>query len=248
MGLIGRLFRRNRNSQLENPNFRRVSLNPIHEEDAFNQSSGDRIPEIDYKRGLLEEVSKKGTKEVPRHVIHGVFQVAPISVYDADTCWSAAVFKDRDGGDVVERFATRILGMDAPEVRGVSRPFGLEVRNVVRHLIKNKICLIHVPRTNHPDPYGRNLAHLYAYPGDEDNTVPFRVRGRQINVPVTSNIPAGYHVSPENIEGYVANGDLIDICKFLLDNKLVKPYDGDGPRPKWTAEELEKGLYEVKKS
>lgn len=80
-----------------------------------------------------------------------------ISVYDGDT------FRcDIDLGFGVElkNQCIRLLGLDTPEVRGVEREAGLEVRDFVRDKILDKTVLL---RTHKDDKgkYGRWLAEVF---------------------------------------------------------------------------------------
>lgn len=64
---------------------------------------------------------------------------------------------------IKQRF--RILGIDAPEIKGVSRPLGLKSKEFLCNLIENKEVLIHSTML---DGFRRSLANVYVY--QEDGT------------------------------------------------------------------------------
>jgi endonuclease YncB( thermonuclease family) len=61
-----------------------------------------------------------------KHALFGVY----VDAYDGDTCRLALTFP-RGNGDV----AVRMLGYDAPEMKKDHRPFGTEVRDVLRNIV-----------------------------------------------------------------------------------------------------------------
>lgn len=67
-------------------------------------------------------------------------------------------------------------------------------------------------------------------PGSETKVV----RGRDVDVPITVDIPDGF--SEENIDS------LLHVNQWMVDNARVKAYNGEGARPNWTVAELRDGV------
>ena len=234
------------------------------------------------------QLATKSTVE--KYQVTGYFIGKVIDVYDGDTCRVAFVLPEPNGkGTRVKYFQVRMLGYDSPEMQRVNdidhRPYGEEVRDILRTLILDKIVALYIPVPDKVDPYGRILAHLYAVvrgarlqvirqsppphtrckrwlcccccwsragrqspelrvitvrANDEKSSaqglITTKVRGRPIYVPVTVDIPHGFQPNSVSLE------TLMHVNQWMIDNARVKEYDGSRARPKWTAEEIEKGI------
>lgn len=80
-----------------------------------------------------------------------------LSVYDGDTFTA-----DIDlGFDVWITRKLRLLGVNAPELKGPERPEGLRVRDVVKPLIEGKDVTIQTVKDDLHDSFGRYLARVW---------------------------------------------------------------------------------------
>ncbi len=89
------------------------------------------------------------------YLFHYIAKV--ISVYDADT-----IRADLDLGFSIiwKNQKIRLSGIDAPEIRGEEREYGLEARDKVRELILDKYVTIKTIK-DRSGKYGRYLAEIY---------------------------------------------------------------------------------------
>lgn len=123
----------------------------------------------------LYETLQQATKEnTPAFRVRGIFLGKIVDVYDGDTC-RLAVAAERPGqtAALVEYLNVRMLGYDAPEMKKDHKPYGTEVRDVLRELVLDKIVIAHAPETKKPDPYGRVLARLYVAERGVSFTMPY---------------------------------------------------------------------------
>lgn len=79
-----------------------------------------------------------------------------IDVYDGDTC--KVIFTNPDNNTSFYKWTIRMMGYDAPELRGDTKPNGIIVRDLLRDKILNKCVFINCLGF---DKYGRLLANLY---------------------------------------------------------------------------------------
>ena len=78
-------------------------------------------------------------------------------VYDGDTC---TVDIDLGLGSWIHGEKLRLYGINAPEVRGVERPAGLESRDFLRSRIKGKEVVLQTIKDK-KGKYGRYLAYIW---------------------------------------------------------------------------------------
>jgi len=82
-----------------------------------------------------------------------VYRAKIIDVYDGDTCTAIV-----DLGFYVHiQMKLRLYGLDTPEVRGVEKVKGVQVRDIVRSRILNKDVIIKTFKDSQ-EKYGRYLA------------------------------------------------------------------------------------------
>lgn len=79
-------------------------------------------------------------------------------VYDADTI---TVDIDLGFGMLMRDREIRLWGINAPEVKGVSRPEGLVARDVVRELVLDKWVIIRT-ELDRTEKFGRLLGYVFA--------------------------------------------------------------------------------------
>lgn len=87
-----------------------------------------------------------------------VYDVDVISVYDGDTL---NVDIDLGFSIWIKDKSLRLLGIDAPEVKGATREQGLVVRDWLRSKVKQGKNIIIQTFKDESDKYGRYLAVLY---------------------------------------------------------------------------------------
>jgi endonuclease YncB( thermonuclease family) len=192
----------------------------------------------------LEALRAATAATTPRHAIAGRFVGKVLKTYDGDTCHVAFLAPAAPAaGRRIEYVPVRLLGYDAPEMRKTKgldhRPYGEEVRAALRALVDGKLVVVEIPPTERPDPYGRSLGRLFAAragPQAEKIGGSVRVRGRDIAVPATVDVPAGHPVDDAGLRA------LLDVNRWMLEHARVKPYAGKGARPTWTSEELREGI------
>lgn len=68
----------------------------------------------------------------------------------------------------------------------------------------------------------------------EPGTETVTVRNRDVDVPITADIPEGYSASDID--------SLLHVNQWMIDNARVKAYNGEGARPVWTAAEIRDGV------
>jgi len=206
-----------------------------------------------------ELISGAERASTPKHKICGAMLGKVIKVHDGDTCWVAVLLPGRARPEYLR---VRMLGYDAPELKGKSLDYAKEVRDVLRKLILGKVVLLAIPPDEKDDPYGRTLGHIYVMPrdaparairasrfccfglGSVDAPTPpgpdakeaerVTVRGRKVEVPPTISIPGN---------ATVAIGDMLCVNVWMADHSGSKPYDGKKGRPEWTDGELERGYF-----
>lgn len=192
---------------------------------------------------ILAALQAATQKTTHKHRVAGTMVGKVTDVYDGDTVWVALPFRDLADPNqiVVERVNVRMLGYDAPEMTKDHRPFGIEVRDVLRRLVLDRLVVLEVPVPKKDDPYGRVLGRLYVRPvqgaaaaaflgGGEEITV----RGHPVAVPPVHDLPSA-RVPPEYPNRMLCVND------WLLTNTPIVAYGGEGARPGYSAEELEKG-------
>lgn len=158
-----------------------------------------------------------------------------VSVYDGDTMTAQlsipspfdghgwlSVPADPSGGESrpIELFLERSLrlrGLDAPEVKNyksnmngpLEKQAGEMVRDVVTMLVENRICRI---QAHGNEKFGRMLCEVYPMGLDEIFSYP----------------------SEDNSGRFLGS-----LNEWLLQQKLVKAFDGKNKRPPWTDRELQ---------
>jgi hypothetical protein len=101
----------------------------------------------------------------PRHQITGLHMGKVVDTYDGDTC-RVAIARPSWGPPaepVVEYLSVRMLGYDAPEMKKDQLPYGREVKAVLASFVLDRVVVLDIPAPKRPDPYGRVLAHMYAF-------------------------------------------------------------------------------------
>jgi len=174
-----------------------------------------------------------------------------LDVYDGDTCGVAI-----DINRTLRYIRIRMLSYDAPEMKKKQRPFGVEVRDVLRDLILDKMVVVDIPKQKKYDPYGRTLGHIYvlrqgmpctvvscwsllcpgckSFNGEQDYTKHI-IRDNKVEVPVTIDIPEQFHIAFLH--------ELLHVNEWMINNTFVRPYDGQHSRSVWSQQELQCGYH-----
>lgn len=79
-----------------------------------------------------------------------------ISVYDGDTI----TIKIDLGFKITQEMKMRLYGLNAPEIRGIERPFGITSRDKLRQLILNKKVQIRTFKDKQ-GKFGRYICEVY---------------------------------------------------------------------------------------
>jgi len=180
-----------------------------------------------------------------KHMITGIHVGKIIDVYDGDTCRLALVFPDLQNPTTFkcEYIQIRMLGYDAPEMKKAHRVFGLEVRDVLRSLILDRIVIAELPHpstltSKRADPYGRVLGRLYTTSVLSTEQAIHMVRDKAIPVPKTHNV----HPTPDELKnmrtGSPWKGQYLCVNRWMVDNLPLHAYYGQGARRDYTPEEL----------
>jgi endonuclease YncB( thermonuclease family) len=77
-------------------------------------------------------------------------------VYDGDTC--KVVFPNKDCVDACYKWTIRMMGYDAPEIRGPTKDLGVAARDLLRSKILGKCVYV---KCLEMDKYGRVLAYIH---------------------------------------------------------------------------------------
>lgn len=85
------------------------------------------------------------------------YRAKVVSVYDGDSIHANV---DLGFKHSINDMVLRLYGIDAPEIRGVSRPAGLIARDYLRKLILNKSVVIRTHKDK-AGKYGRYLCTVY---------------------------------------------------------------------------------------
>lgn len=95
------------------------------------------------------------------------YRARVVSVYDGDSCsvilqlgFSFTV--GRETGRAADLFHIRLLGINAPEIRGDTREAGIVSRDYLRGLILGRNVIVHTYRDEADKYGGRWLAEIYA--------------------------------------------------------------------------------------
>lgn len=107
------------------------------------------------------------------------------AVYDGDTI---TVDIDLGLGVWVRGEKIRLIGIDAPEVRGPERPEGLKSRDWLRALVLEKTVVLQTIK-DRKGKYGRYLAHVFL-PPDEHGGEPVNVA--ELSVLASMSVRAEY--------------------------------------------------------
>jgi hypothetical protein len=100
-------------------------------------------------------------RNTPRYQVHGNFLGKVVVVTAGDTCRVAVRLPcPSTGKREVRALEVVLIGYEAPPPE--STEYALEVRNVLQALILNRVILLSIPETQHPDPGGRTRARIYA--------------------------------------------------------------------------------------
>lgn len=222
----------------------------------------------------------------------GLFIGKVVSVYDGDTCRVAfAMPTIASMPSRIVTYPVRTLLFDAPEKKGASLEYGLEVREVLTRLVLGRTVALYVPgKLTDPhfdpvgkgDPYRRMLGHLFvAKPrarrarwwdrfvcgrpvtapdpqqtkkpetkrrrgyqvtvrDNKDGSAVVDVRGRDVHVPATADIPRGFRrVTSAHVDGVTLPG-FIHVNRWMLENARVKSCVGS--RDGYSTDELRDGV------
>ena len=88
-----------------------------------------------------------------------VYRAAFRSAYDADTI---RLDVDAGFGIVLTNQPFRLMGINAPEMRGPEREAGKRARDFLREYVKGKALTVQTFKSSNKGKYGRWLAVLYA--------------------------------------------------------------------------------------
>ncbi len=252
---------------------------------------------MDRRRATRAHIAVAAIDTAPAFSFRGLFIGKVVSVYDGDTCRIA--FEIPRIASMPARIVTypvRTLLYDAPEKKGDSLEYGLEVREILVRLVLGRTVALYVPDkladphfapTGKGDPYRRMLGHLFvatphvrqtrwwdclvcggatqlatttASPvkkperkrrgrfavtarDEKDGSATVEVRGKEVRVPATADIPRGFrNIAEAHVNGATLPG-FIHVNDWMLKHARVKSCKGS--RDGYSAAELRDGVDHV---